>query len=153
VEGATNWFSTSYHPGTGLYYVQALEKCSVYRKANEEWQAGRSFYGGSTSRVPGEPGQKVLRAIDIQTGAVVWERPQAGPANSWGGTLSTAGGLVFFGEDGGALAAVDASSGAPLWRFETHQVWKASPMTYVFDGRQYVAVASGPNIFAFSILE
>ena len=63
------------------------------------------------------------------------------------------GGLVFFGEDGGAFMAVDASSGKPLWHFPANHLWKASPMTYVFDGRQYVAVAVGPNIIAFGLVE
>ena len=153
VEGATNWFSTAFHAGTGLYYVQTLEKCSLYKKEPEDWQPGKSFYGGSTSRVPGEPGQKVLRALDLQTGAVKWELPQVGGANSWGGVLATAGGLVFFGEDGGAFTAVDATSGARLWSFPTNQLWKASPMTYSFDGRQYVAVAAGSSILAFGLVE
>ena len=64
--------------------------------------------------------QKVLRAIDIRTGAIAWELPQTGPASSWGGTLTTASGLVFFGEDSGALMAVEASSGKPLWQFQTN---------------------------------
>ena len=54
---------------------------------------------------------------------------------------------------GGALMAVDAVSGKPLWSFQTNQSWKASPMTYQFDKKQYIAVASGSNIIAFGILE
>ena len=49
--------------------------------------------------------------------------------------------------------AADAVSGKPLWSFQTNQTWKASPMTYAFDGRQYIAVASGPNIIALTIPE
>jgi len=49
--------------------------------------------------------------------------------------------------------AVDSTSGKPLWQFQANQLWKASPMTYVFDGKQYVAVASGPNILAFALTE
>ena len=71
--------------------------------------------------------------------------------NSWGGVLSTAGGVVIFGEDSGALMAADASTGKPLWSFQTSQVWKASPMTYMFDNAQYVAVAAGSNIIAFGL--
>lgn len=151
VEGATNWFSTSFNPATGLYYVQTLEKCSIYTKATERWQPGRSYYGGSTRPVPEEVPRKVLRALDIRTGEAAWELPQAGPANSWGGTLATAGGLVFFGEDGGAFMAADAESGRPLWHFPINNVWKASPMTYLLDGRQHVAVASGPNVISFAL--
>jgi alcohol dehydrogenase (cytochrome c) len=104
-------------------------------------------------QIPDEPGRKILRAINIHTGETAWELPQVGPANSWGGTLATAGGLVFYGDDSGALSAADAATGRQLWSFYTHQVWKASPMTYVFDNRQYVAIASGPNIIAFALPE
>ncbi len=86
-------------------------------------------------------------------GAIAWELPQTGPAVSWGGTLATAAGLVFFGEDSGALMAADASTGKPLWQFQTNQTWKASPMTYMFDGKQYIAVAAGSNIIAFALLD
>jgi len=153
VEGATNWFSTSFNPATGLYYVQSLEKCTLYSRADQTWKPGSSYYGGSTRQVPGAPGQKILRAIDIQTGAVTWEVPQIGPANSWGGTLTTAGGLVFFGDDSGALTAVDAATGARLWQFQSNVVWKASPMTYVFDTRQHIAVAAGPNIISLALVQ
>ena len=75
--------------------MQSLEKCDIYTKSSAWWEPGKSFYGGGTRRVPGEAGEKILRAIDIQTGKIVWEYPQIGPADSWGGVLSTAGGLVF----------------------------------------------------------
>jgi alcohol dehydrogenase (cytochrome c) len=151
VEGATNWFSTSFSASTGLYYVQALEKCTIFSRSPEMWRPGESYYSGATRRVPDEPGQKLLRAIDVRTGEVRWEVAQVGPASTWGGTLATAGGLVFFGDDSGALSAVDASDGTAVWRFDANADWKASPMTYVFDRRQYVAVAAGPNIIAFAL--
>jgi alcohol dehydrogenase (cytochrome c) len=153
VEGATNWFSTSFNPSTGLYYVQALEKCTVYTRSPSAWVAGQSYYSGTTRQAQDDPPQKVLRAIDIKTGAIKWELPQTGPANSWGGTLTTAGGLVFFGEDSGALMAVEAATGTPLWHFQTNTSWKASPMTYVFDHKQHIAVASGGTIVAFSLVD
>jgi alcohol dehydrogenase (cytochrome c) len=151
VEGATNWFSTSFSAATGLYYVQALEKCTIYSRTPEVWQPGQSYYGGATRQVPDEPGQKILRAIDIRSGEVRWEVAQVGRAASWGGTLATAGGIVIFGDDSGALSAVDAADGRQLWQFDVNADWKASPMTYVFDRRQYVAVAAGPNIIAFAL--
>jgi alcohol dehydrogenase (cytochrome c) len=152
VEGATNWFSTSFNPKTGLYYVQTLEKCTLYTRKPDEWKPGRSYFGGATSQAPDGPGQKVLRALDIQTGRIVWELPQRGEADSWGGVLSTASGLVFFAEDSGAFMAVDATTGAPLWQFQTSATWKASPMTYVFDGQQHIAVAAGPSILSFALV-
>ena len=59
-----------------------------------------------------------------------------GHASNARGTLATATGLVIFGEDGGALMAADAVTGAPLWSFPANVGWKASPMTYMFDGKQ-----------------
>jgi len=97
--------------------------------------------------------KRVLRAIDVQTGRTTWEIVQAGAGNSWGGTLSIAGGVVFFGEESGALMAVDAVDGRALWSFQTNQFWKASPMTYVFDDKQYVAVAAGSDILAFGLAD
>ncbi|MBK9167604.1 MAG: PQQ-dependent dehydrogenase, methanol/ethanol family [Bryobacterales bacterium] len=153
VEGATNWFSTAYHPGTGYYYVQTLEKCNIFTKRPGQWEPGKSYYDGSARQVPGEPGQKILRAIDVQTGKIAWELPQNGPANTWGGVLATAGGLVFYGDDSGTLSAADARTGEPLWHLPFNHLWKASPMTYTVDGVQYVAVASGPNIVALALVD
>ena len=151
MDGASNWFSTSFNPSTGLYYVQTLEKCSIYVKSHVEWEAGRGYMGGSSRSIPDEVPQKVLRAIDVQTGKIAWEVPQLGPATSWGGTLATASGLVFVAEDSGLLMAVDASTGKSLWQFQTSQVWKASPMTYMFDGKQYIAIAAGQTILGFAV--
>jgi len=151
VEGAANWMSTAYNPVTGLYYVMALEACNIYTKSSAWWELGKSFYGGGTRVVPGEQRQKFLRAIELRTGKIAWEVPQTGTGESWGGVLSTAGGVVFFCEDSGALAAVDARTGKPLWHFNTGQLWKASPMTYTAGGRQFVAVAAGSNILAFGL--
>ena len=77
--------------------------------------------------------------------------PQPGQANSWGGTLATVTGLVIFGEDSGALVAADATNGSILWTFPTNHNWKASPMTYMFDDTQYVAVAMGSTVVAFAV--
>ena len=153
VEGATNWFSTAFHPGTGLLYLQALEKCAVYTKRGAVWQAGQTHYGGDTRDVPGDRGKKYLRAIDLAGGELRWELAQDGPANSWGGVLSTAGGVVFFGHDDGDFAAADAVSGQLLWRFPANQLWKSSPMTYTHGGRQYVATAAGANVIAFALMK
>jgi alcohol dehydrogenase (cytochrome c) len=151
-DGATNWYSPSYNPATGLYYVQTNEKCSVYTKsAQGEWEPGKTYLGGSQRTAPDPEPQRILRAIDIRTGAIKWEVPQPGTANSWGGTLATASELVIVGEDSGALMAVDASNGKVLWSFQTNHTWKASPMTYQFDETQYVAVVAGPTVVAFAV--
>lgn len=151
VVGATNWMSPAFNPETGLYYVMALERCSIFRKSAVWFQPGESFYGGATQNVPGEVGRKFLRAIDIQTGRIAWEYPQIGPSNTWGGVLSTAAGLVLFGEDSGTFAAVDARSGKLLWHFPANTTWRGSPMTYMAGGQQFIAIAGGGNIFAFGL--
>jgi alcohol dehydrogenase (cytochrome c) len=151
MDGATNWMSTAFHPATGLFYVMALEKCNIYAKSSAWWEPGKSFYGGAARAVPGEQPVKYLRAIDVRTGRIAWEIQQVGPGSTWGGVLSTDGGLVFYGDDSGAFAAVDAASGKPLWHFHTNQRWRASPMTYTVDGHQYVSIAAGPNILAFGL--
>ena len=152
--GAANWYSTSYDPDTGYYYLQTLEQCNIFKKGElKKWEAGRSYLGGSSSLAPGETGQKILRAIEVKTGNIAWELPQSGTATSRGGTLATAGGVVFFGEDSDAFMAVDSSTGKPLWRFQGNYIWRASPMTYMFDGKQYVSIASGPNVISFGLVE
>jgi alcohol dehydrogenase (cytochrome c) len=151
VVGATNWFSPAFNPETGLFYVQTLDSCGIYIKAQAQWIKGQAFYGGSTREIPGEIDHKFLRAIDIQTGRIAWEDEQFGKGSSWGGVLATAGGVIFFCDDSGAFAAVDARTGARLWHFYAGVNWHASPMSYVVNGKQYVAVAAGSNILAFSL--
>jgi len=153
IRGATNWWATSYHPGTKLFYLLAHESCMTYTKDDRDWQRGRSWLGGSVRLADGSPTQKFIRALDIQTGRTVWSYAQTGKAQTYSGVLSTDGDLVFFGEDSGAFAALDARSGEPLWHFQANQDWKASPMTYMVGGRQYVAIASGMGFWAFALPE
>ena len=99
-----------------------------------------------------EGGGKFLRALDLQTGKVVWEIPNVGGGISASGVMTTAGGLVFYGDNvDGALVAADASTGKRLWHFNTGQVWKASPMTYAIDGKQYIGVVAGSTVMAFGL--
>ena len=144
VRGATNWYSTSFNPDTKLFYVMSVEDCSIYRKSHD---GGYEGY-----RNPRDPGLKYLRAIGIQSGETVWEIPQQGPQEAnYSGVLSTAGSLVFYGETGGGFAAVNARTGKTLWTFHGNQAWRGCPMTYMLNGRQYVAVASGSNILSFAL--
>ncbi len=150
VEGAANFFSTSYNPATRLFYVNTLERCAVYTKrSGAAWQAGRGYQGGGGRRDPNDKPQKILRAFNIETGKAAWEIPQDGAGETWTGTLSTAGGLVFFGDDGGALAAADASTGQRLWSYPFTESLHTSPMTYLFDNKQYVAMIVGSVVYAF----
>jgi alcohol dehydrogenase (cytochrome c) len=151
LNGASNWYSSSYSPITGLYYVQTNDKCGIFTRIEMSFQQGRSYMGGSFGADPSDPGQRILRAFDIHTGKSVWEIPQTGAGDTFGGVLGTAGGLVFYGADDGAFAAAEASTGKSLWRFQTNQPPHASPMTYLFDHQQFIAVGSGPNIIAFGL--
>jgi alcohol dehydrogenase (cytochrome c) len=151
-QGGTNWFSTSFNPATGLYYFQALERCNLFSKRTMEWQAGKGYMGGAARPAPGETFQKILRAVNIRTGEITWELPEiSGSLTASAGTLSTASGLVFFGENSGAFMAADAVTGKAIWQFPTNHTWRASPMTYMFDNKQYVAVAAGQSIIAFGL--
>ena len=122
----------------------AVEDCTIYRQS--------ALGGYEPYRDPSDPPEKYLRALDFETGKLVWERAQVGPPEAnYSGVLSTAGGLVFHGESGGGFAAVDAKTGETLWHFDANSVWKASPMTYMMKGRQYVSIAAGGNVLSFAL--
>jgi alcohol dehydrogenase (cytochrome c) len=151
IVGATNWFSPSYNPNTGLFYVMALENCNLYFSKPKPFTQGETFYGTGTKHPVGEDSRKILLALSPSDGKKVWQYPQAGHGNSWGGTLTTAGGLVFFADDAESFEAVDAETGKPLWHFNTGQSFAASPMTYSVDGVQYVAISAGSDVFSFAL--
>jgi len=152
VAGATNWTSTAFSPVTGLFYLFAEESCAVYTKNGRWWEAGKSFYGGTTRRAPVDSKTgKVLKALDIQTGKTAWEIPDVGGGILGSGLMATAGGLVWYADGAGAFIAADAKTGKLLWNFNTNLSWKAGPMTYAVDGNQYIGVAAGSTILAFSL--
>jgi len=151
INGGTNWFSPSYNPNTGLFYVLALENCNLVFATPKQFVKGETYYNTGTKLPPGEHSQKILLALSVADGKPVWRYPQVGDGNSWGGTLTTAGGLVFFADDAGSLEAVDATTGHALWHFNTGQRISASPMTYAVDGVQYVAISAGSDVFVFSL--
>ena len=130
----------------------ADESCSVYTKNDTWWEAGKSFYGGTTRRAPGGSATgKSLKAIDVQTGKTAWEIPAVGGGILGSGLMATAGGLLFYGDDAGAFLAADAKNGTLLWQFNANQRSKAGPMTYTVDGTQYIGVAAGSTILAFGL--
>ncbi len=149
--GATNWMAPAYHPETGLFYVQATEGCQIFTKREEPWKLGKQYFGGTAKNVPGKPRTKHLRALDLATGEIRWDVEQTGGRSTWGGVLSTDGGLVFYGDDSGAFAALQATDGEPLWNFQLNVQFRGSPMTYRLNGRQYVAIAAGRNVVSFAL--
>jgi PQQ-dependent dehydrogenase (methanol/ethanol family) len=141
-EEATNWPAKAFSPATRLYYVMALERCEVELSAGN-WTAALAQK---------ETGKQYLRALDIENGKIVWEMPQVGPAEgAYEGVLATAGGLLFYGDPTGDFVAADARNGKTRWHFPSNGVNKASPMTYMVNGKQFVAVAVGPNILCFGL--
>jgi len=148
--GTPKWASSSLDPASQLFFVRLSEGCSAIQKDPTPPEMGQRFFGGSFgTRQPG--GQTYIHAIDIHTGAKVWEYPLIGGGFGGSGTLATAGGLVFFGETGGTFTAVDSKTGIPVWHFETGQNWRASPMTYMVGGTQYVVLAGDGGIFSFAL--
>lgn len=149
--GATNWYAPSYNESTHLAYFLTLEECETYfSEPTRAFLEGREYYSTGVKHIPGETSRKVLVAYNLDTG-LAWKYPQAGRGRSSGGTMTTAGGLLFFGDDAENFEAVDAHSGKPLWHFNTGQDMSASPMTYAIDGKQYVAIAAGSDVFSFSL--
>ncbi|MGH9663927.1 MAG: PQQ-binding-like beta-propeller repeat protein, partial [Bryobacteraceae bacterium] len=151
--GASNWMSPTYDPATGLLYVPSLEQCDVYTTQESVPEPGKGLDGGGAEEVPSDPGQFFLRALDPQTGQQRWEYPMTGPTTMWAGALSTDGGVVFFGYDDGQLVAVDAKSGRSLWHYNMGQVLTASPITFSVDGKQYVSIAAGTDVFTFGLFQ
>ena len=150
--GATNWYAPSYNGSTRMVYFLTLEECEMYFSGPTQlFREGKEYYSTGVKHIPGEVSQKILVAYSLDTDSFVWKYPQRGRGHSSGGTMTTAGGLLFFGDDAGSLEAVDAHTGKPLWHFNTGQDMSASPMTYAVDGKQYVAIAAGSNVFSFAL--
>ena len=151
--GATNWFSPSYNESSHMVYVMALEECETFSSKAEpqQFKEGETYYSTGVKRIPGEDSQKLLIAYSLETGTIAWKYPQLGRGRSAAGTMTTAGGLVFFGDNTTSFEAVDARTGKPLWHFNTGQDVTASPMSYAVSGKQYVAIAAGSDIFSFTL--
>jgi alcohol dehydrogenase (cytochrome c) len=149
--GATNWFSPAYNPETHMLYFLALEECGTFLTKPDSFQEGRAFYATGVKHEPGAIRQKTLLAFNIESGEFAWRYPQVDAGWSSGGVMTTAGGLVFFGDTAQSLEAVDMLTGKPLWHFQTGQGIHASPMSYEVNGKQYVAIAAGNDLFAFAL--
>jgi hypothetical protein len=138
---ASNWNAAAFSPLTRLYYVMATEECDATLLVAKGKHLGE------------EAPTKYLEALDIHNGKIVWKIHQIGPADGKrdAGTLATSGGLLFYGDPTGDIVAAAARTGKTLWHFPTNGENKASPMTYTVNNQQFVALAVGPNILAFSL--
>jgi alcohol dehydrogenase (cytochrome c) len=174
VQGGTNWYSPSYSPRTGLFYVSAWENYgSIYRKEPVEYEAGRRFNGGAGATVkpvpdaPVMPGPAAARspintwtnlvgngaviAIDPKTGQSKWKFQMYDVTDA--GILTTAGDVLFTGGREGYFHALDARTGAVLWKTYLGGAIMSAPVTYSVDGKQYVIVNSGNVMATFALRE
>lgn len=149
--GATNWWSPSYSPRTGLFYIPVREQGAVYILGEDEFEEGR-MYLGSRGQVRTTDAASVLRAVDALTGELRWEHRYPGPMPAYvvGGVLTTAGGLVFSG-NGPVFMAFHDRTGAPLWRYNVGGRIFAAPITWARHGRQRVTIAAGRAVFTFGL--
>lgn len=151
--GAHSWHPMSFSPLTGLVYLPANEIPGAYA-AQKDWKPSNlGFQTGmdyAKTALPNDPAV-VEAARKAVTGSLIawdpvakkeaWRVPLVGPWN--GGTLATAGNLVFQGNAQGQFVAYSADKGARLWSFPTQTGVIAAPMTYAIDGEQYVAILVG----------
>jgi alcohol dehydrogenase (cytochrome c) len=169
-QGGTNWYSPSYSPRTGLFYVSAWENYgSIFRREAVVYEPGRRFVGGGNTTVtptPESPGIGIGRrgpinnwtdvvgngaviAIDPQTGQPRWTFKQYDVTDS--GILTTASDLLFTGGREGYFHALDARTGAVRWKVSLGAQIVNGPLTYQVDGKQYVAVISGNSLYTFAL--
>ena len=167
--GGTNWYSPSYSPSTGLFYMSAWESYgAIMEPAEAEYQPGRIFMGGRTlptgvagaPRLPGlarghvnnwtaEAGSGAVKAIDPTTGEEKWKFEMTDVTTS--GILTTASDLLFTGGREGYFHALDATNGELLWKSTLGGMIANGPIAYGVDGDQYVAVAAGNSLFVFGL--
>jgi len=146
--GAHSWSAMSYNPDVGLAYIPAMHLSVIYSDEGidlESWKPS-SFEGDTLGvgwMMDDDPNDQLstLQAFDPVAGEIVWEVPLPGRFN--GGTMTTAGNLVFQGRVDGQFVAYDAASGEELWKYDVGLGISAPPITYAIDGRQYISLLVG----------
>lgn len=147
IAGAHSWTPMSFSPQTGLVYLPTIHAAGVFDDTGvdpESWQSPDRRGGVATSWVPENDGADFrgsLQAWDPIAQQAVWEVKQPGVFN--GGTLATAGNLVFQGRDDGVFVAYDARSGEIAWEYQLQLGISASPITYAIGDKQYIALLVG----------
>jgi PQQ-dependent dehydrogenase (methanol/ethanol family) len=150
--GAKDWNPSSFSHQTGLLYIPHNNLCMDLLHSEANYIAGTP-YVGSEDRFKAGPGghRGEFSAWDIAAGKEVWTINERFPV--WSGTITTAGGLAFYGTMDGWFKAVDARSGDVLWQFKTGSGIIGQPTTYRGpDGKQYVAILSGVGGWAGAIV-
>jgi len=138
--GGKEWNPMAYHPGTGLAYVPVINNCSKITSGKAFFIKGQPYWGSSQTLIENQASGS-FKAIDVKTGEIRWDVATRSPMVA--GVLATAGGLVFTGDAEGFFTAYDAETGEAVWSFQCGSGHHASPITYMLDGRQYLAVAVG----------
>lgn len=132
----------SYDPQTGLFYAPLNHLCMSYQAFKVKYLAGFPFVGAIVNMVPGPGGYRGRYiAYNPVTGKTEWQIHDT--FQDWGGSLTTAGGVAFYGTLKGDFRVVDVKSGKILYSFHCPSGIIGNPITYMHDGRQYVAVLSG----------
>jgi PQQ-dependent dehydrogenase (methanol/ethanol family) len=150
--GSKDWSPSSFSHKTGLLYIPHNNMCMDWESTEANYIAGTPYVGAEVRMKPGPGGhQGELSAWDIVQGKEVWTINERFPV--WGGTVATAGDLVFYGNMEGWFKAVHARTGEVLWQFKTASGIIGQPTTYRGpDGRQYVAILSGVGGWAGAIV-
>ncbi len=143
-DGSTNWMAPSFDPQTGLFYVNARRLYSVFYNT----VSGKAEGWGGRDRILWA--NSTIRALDYKTGKVVWNH-EIGQGENIAGILTTAGHLLFTGDNAGNLLALDPATGKTLWHLNAGGNLDASPMTYQLDGRQYLILAVNDVLHAFAL--
>ena len=140
--GGKNWMPMSFSQRTGNFYVPSNEWGMDIWNEPITYKKGAAYLGaGFTIKPNYEDHIGSLKAIDPDTGEWVWEYKNDAPL--WGGVMSTAGGLVFFGTPEGNFIALDDETGEELWSFQLGSGIVGQPVTWEMEGEQYVSVVSG----------
>ncbi|NMG73545.1 methanol/ethanol family PQQ-dependent dehydrogenase [Aromatoleum diolicum] len=140
--GGKNQMPMAYSPKTGYFYVPSNEWAMDIWNEPVSYKRGAAYLGaGFTIKPLHEDYIGALRAVDPVSGKIVWEVKNNAPL--WGGVLTTGGDLVFYGTPEGYLKAINATTGAEVWKFQTGSGIIAPPITWDDGGEQYVAVVSG----------
>ena len=142
-QGSKDQQPAAYDPNTKLFYVPTNHVCMDYQAFNVKYKAGFPYVGALVNMYPanhGDVGGRFI-AFDPVSGQTKWAIDDR--FQDWGGALTTGGGLVFYGTLTGEFRAVDIKSGKVLWKFKAPSGIIGNPITYTYQGKQYVAILSG----------
>jgi PQQ-dependent dehydrogenase (methanol/ethanol family) len=141
--GGVEWSPMAINPKLRMAYAANLHQPMTYHVEEAAYPGGKLWLGGAFKTIPGEEQSGRLVAVNLDTGKVAWSVKTPQPLI--GGVLATAGDLVFNGEANGWFKAFDAKSGKELWRYNCGAGVNAPAVSYMVNGKQYVAVAAGGN--------